>query len=366
MLMILLYNVCITPDSSSYALKYNRGLLPHFDKLDILKYSLSSMACIPWEEAIINIELSKYYKIFEDNIKEYVENEFKNINFTFSSKRCKNQKDWQKISEYFLSKGDKIIFYCGNHDHIFMSPNLEVFTMSEDFLLQNDNLFTSVMYSHRSFMHSLNDNYNKYFAFGKYKNFDAMTCLKSRTFWEFWNSFDAGDKFMPRSDWLGSVEHNIEWEIYTPHNVFCEHFDGSGFSANYPINNDPPLIIPEGFFNNNINIKFCGEKKNNYFYINPNIENHACVDTHGANSFWTLDDIPLFWKKRISHIEIDSNINLEKTKDNAVIKKIKSLHPYVFLGDNKKLQLETILRYKNILFDSNDFIRSFKEGLQEY
>ena len=90
--MILLYNVCITPDSSSHALKYNRGLLPSFDKIDILKYSLSSLACIPWEEAIINIELSKFYKIFENNIKEYVEREFKNINFKYSNKRFKSQK----------------------------------------------------------------------------------------------------------------------------------------------------------------------------------------------------------------------------------------------------------------------------------
>ena len=364
--MILLYNVCITPDSSSYALKYNRGLLPSFDKLDVLKYSIASMSCIPWEEAIINIELSKYYKIFENSIKEYVEKEFKNLNFTYSNKRCKNQKDWQKISEYFLSKGDKIIFYCGNHDHIFMSPNLNVFHKSEEFLLQDNSLFTSVVYSHRSFMHTLSDNYNQYFSYGRHTSFDAMTCLKSRTFWEFWNSFDAGDKFMPRSDWLGSVEHNIEWDIYAPHEVFCEHFDGSAFWPSYPINNDPPQVIPQCFFNDDIKIKFCGDKKEGYFYINPNIETHACVDPLGADSFWTLEDIPLFWKKRISCIEIDSNIDIEKTKVNATIKKIKSLHPYVFLGDNKKLQLDIIMRYKNILFDSNDFIRSFKEGLQEY
>ena len=152
--MILLYNVCITPEVSSFKLKYNRGLLPNFDKIDILKYSLSSLACVPWEEAIINIELSKFYKIFENNIKDYVEKEFKNIKFKFSNERCKSQKDWQRTSEYLLKHEDKILFYCGNHDHIFMSPNLNTLDISEKHLLNADNLFSAVMYSHRSFMHN--------------------------------------------------------------------------------------------------------------------------------------------------------------------------------------------------------------------
>lgn len=361
--MILLYNVCITPDSSSHALKYNRGLLPSFDKIDILKYSLSSLACIPWEEAIINIELSKFYKIFENNIKEYVEREFKNIKFKYSNKRCKSQKEWQKVSEYLLKHQDKILFYCGNHDHIFMSPSLNIFNTVEKFLSGNNTLFTSVIYSHRSFMHNLGSDYNRDFSYGKYKNFDAMTCLKCRSFWEFWNSFDAGDKFMPRSDWLNSSEHNIEWSSYSPHEVFCEHFDGGGFEQGYPINNEPPLVIPCGFFDNNIKIKFGGSRRDGYFYINPNIDNHSCVDPLGADAFWALDNIPLFWKNRIFHIEIDSNLDIEKTKNNSIIKNIKSLHPYVFVSDNKKLQLETIMRYKNILFDSNSMIESIKEGL---
>jgi hypothetical protein len=361
--MILLYNVCITPDSSSHALKYNRGLLPSFDKIDILKYSLSSLACIPWEEAIINIELSKFYKIFENNIKEYVEREFKNINFKYSNKRCKSQKEWQKVSGYLLKHEDKILFYCGNHDHIFMSPNLNIFSISEKFLINDNNVFTSIIYSHRSFYHTLDHNYNNNFSYVKYKNFDAMTCLKCRSFWEFWNSFDAGDKFIPRSDWLNASEQNIEWVAYCPHKTFCEHFDGGGYDSNYPINNDPPYVIPPGFFEHDIKIKFCGERKEGYFYINPNIDNHSCVDPSGADAFWTLDDIPLFWKSRISCIEIDSNIDIEKTKNNSIIKNIKSLHPYVFVGNNKKLQLEIIMRYKNILFDSNSMIESIKEGL---
>ena len=70
--MILLYNVCLTPDLSSHALSYNRGLLPNFDKIDILKYSISSLASIPWEEAIINIELSKFYKILAEIIRIFI------------------------------------------------------------------------------------------------------------------------------------------------------------------------------------------------------------------------------------------------------------------------------------------------------
>ena len=40
------------------------------------------------------------------------------------------------------------------------------------------------------------------------------------------------------------------------HKTFCEHFDGSGYDVSYPINNDPPYVIPFGFFDNNIKILF--------------------------------------------------------------------------------------------------------------
>ena len=148
-----------------------------------------------------------------------------------------------------------------------MSPNLNIFSISEKFLINDNNVFTSIIYSHRSFYHTLDHNYNNNFSYVKYKNFDAMTCLKCRSFWEFWNSFDAGDKFMPRSDWLNASEQNIEWVAYCPHKTFCEHFDGGGYDSNYPINNDPPYVIPPGFFEHDIKIKFCGERKEGYFYI---------------------------------------------------------------------------------------------------
>jgi hypothetical protein len=96
--MILLFNVCITPSSSSCKINYDRGLLPNFHKIDILKYCLSSLSVIPWSEAIINIELQSYYKIFEKEICNYVNDQFKNINFIFSNIRAKNQKDWQKLN----------------------------------------------------------------------------------------------------------------------------------------------------------------------------------------------------------------------------------------------------------------------------
>ena len=81
--MILLFNVFVTPDPSSYNINYFRGNLPSFDKFDILKYTISSLAVIPWKKAIINIELGSVYKIFESTIKEHVEKEFNNIDYKF-------------------------------------------------------------------------------------------------------------------------------------------------------------------------------------------------------------------------------------------------------------------------------------------
>ena len=363
--MILFYNVCITPDKSSYKFCYNRGLLPNFDKIDILKYSISSLAVIPWDEVIINVELTSFYKVFEKDIEEYVNSEFSNVKFKYSKTRAKSQKEWQKYSNYLCKNDKDVIFYCGNHDHIFLSSDLEVYHSSEKLLKESSNLYDLVCYSHRSFWHNGPLSFNDKYALYQSNAFDAMICSTARSFWEFWHSFDLGNKFAPRSDWA-NVEHNIIWNIHSYHKIFCEHFDGSGYSSCFPINNDPPQVIPPGFFESDIKINFGLSYKNDFFNINPFSNLHRCMSEKGADAFWTLDDIPLFWKKRISKIEIDSSIDLQKAKNHAILKNIISLHPYIFIeGSDKKLQLEIILRYKNILFQDTSIIESFKEGLHD-
>ncbi len=352
--MILLFNVCITPSSSSCNINYDRGLLPSFDKIDILKYCLSSLSVIPFSEAIINIELQSYYKIFETDIKKYVDNQFKNIKFIFSNKRAKNQKDWQKLNILLSSKEDPLLWYCGNHDHIFMAPNLQVYRSIENKLLNSPNC-TYIVYSHQCEFHDTHDQENE-FSYMRLPQLHAMCCLRIEDFNDFWSSFDIGDYFMPRTEWfiLDSEKDkfisHIDWNVYCPHMKCCDHFDG--YSHRVPIEYFQPLVIPPGFFSKNIKIQFGGKRKNGYYYINC-YKTHRCFTEDGTDSYWTEDDIPLFWKDKLIKIIYDDGydfIEANKLRNDNYLN-------YLFYLSFKRFDFNFKSRMKNILFgDAYDTI----------
>lgn len=363
--MILLFNVYLTPDPSTYNLTYYRGNLPNFDKFEILKYTISSLAVIPWEKAIINIELGDFYKIFKSNIKKHVEEEFKNINFIFSDKRAKTIKEWQKIANQLLKHKDEVMWYAGNHDHVFLAKDLNIVNKIENLLTQTDEPFTVVHHSHRSFArnfpHEILPEYIKTIT----TSFDAMVCLRCKYFWEFWNSFDPSDAYIPRSDWLKTSEQNLIWNLYSYHDIVSEHFDGSHFyhSNIVAANNDPPLVIPENFYTD-LKIKF-GKPEPGYFTFNPLYANSKVIDPiNGIDSFLTLEDIPLFWRSRIKEIKIDSDIDIVLANDIAAIKKVKALYAYEFISkDLTQRQVDLILAYKNVFGIKDNIIENFKKKI---
>jgi len=348
--MILLFNVCITPSSSSCKINYDRGLLPNFDKIDILKYCLSSLSVIPWSEAIINIELQSYYKIFEKEICNYVNDQFKNIKFIFSNIRAKNQKDWQKLNNLLSTKSDPLLWYCGNHDHIFMSPNLDVFHMIENKLI-NSSEHTYITYSHQAEFHDTYVHDND-FSFLKLPQLHSFCCLRVKSFIDFWSSFDIGDYFMPRTEWYildkdkDKFISHIDWNVFSPHTICCEHFDG--YPHRVPIFYFQPLVIPPGFFNKNIKIQFGGTRKNGYFYIDCSKE-HSFFQEDGTDSYWSEEDIPLFWKDKLTKVIYDKNYN----KNNAnKIKNNKYLN-YLFYLSFKRFDEDFKNKMKILLFGEN-------------
>ena len=363
--MILLFNVFVTPDSSSYNLTYFRGNLPTFDKFEILKYTISSLAVIPWEKAVINIELGSVYKIFESTIREHVEKEFNNIDYKFSNKRAKTIKDWQKIANQLIEYEDEVLWYAGNHDHVFLGKNLDLFHKIENLLKNQDEPFTVVSHSHRFFTRILPHTILPEYVKASIKNLDAMSCLRTKYFWEFWNSFDPSDAYIPRSDWVKTSEQNLEWNIYSYHELLCEHFDGSHYFHKNLIaaNNDQPLIIPDNFYDN-LKIKF-GKPEPGYYTFNPLYSYSKVVDPiDGVDSFMTLDDIPLFWKSRIKEIKIDSDIDMDLANDIAAIKKVKALYFTEFTSkDLTQRQVDLIMSHKNVFGIKDNIIESFKKKI---
>ena len=101
---------------------YDRGNLPKDDQLDIFKYSLSSLStAYPWSKVIIKVELEGKYLERKNELEEFIKNEFKENNLVLEWERNKYQQDW---IESFKLLDDDLIWFCCNHDHIFIDSSI--------------------------------------------------------------------------------------------------------------------------------------------------------------------------------------------------------------------------------------------------
>jgi hypothetical protein len=75
----------------------------------------------------------------------------------------------------------------------------------------------------------------------------------------------------------------------------------------------PSLEIPTNFFESNIKIRYgYDDYKEGWVNINPKNRNYYAFDKSGTDYKFTLEDIPLVWKDRISIIDSNPNINEEE------------------------------------------------------
>ena len=75
------------------------------------------------------------------------------------------------------------------------------------------------------------------------------------------------------------------------------------------------LFIPDRFFEKNIRIRYgYDDRKDGFVSINPLFETICTANPDHPELNIVLDDVPLFWKDRIS--EVDINIEMsDKVKD---------------------------------------------------
>ena len=76
--MILLFNVFITDTHAKGVGAYqNREMAKSFDKLDVYKYSLASLANVyPWKKVIINTKLDENYSGRREELNNFIREEF--------------------------------------------------------------------------------------------------------------------------------------------------------------------------------------------------------------------------------------------------------------------------------------------------
>lgn len=336
--MELLFNVYLTDSPGNLYSKLDRGNLPQTKKLDVTKYSLSSLSKMyPWEKAIINVELdARIYK--EEDYKDletYISKEFCDIQFIFSRKRACLQNDWIEI---YKKLNSNFVFYLGNHDHIFVDSTNEYLLTLLESAKTNCGSYTTLAMSHwpenirwaksgyidlhQSIPTKLNKNYridenNLYY---QDISIDSLNILSKEILEDWILTGDWGNKVIPRMDGIGAnsiltIRNAIgiplpEQEIIIPFKEQLRHFDGY---MHQMISNNicPSLSIPNGFFNNQIKIRFgYNDYKDGWVNINPMIENYRAYDINGTDDKILVEDIPLFWKDKI--IEIDKNKEVDE------------------------------------------------------
>ena len=366
--MVLLFNCFITNKSSTgghwenmrsqgiVGVTQDRGNLRTDNKIDIAKYTLSSLSKFyPWKRAIIKIQLDDEY-FSEDNKKSlelFIREEFKDIDLIYSDKRNLIQQDW--IDTYSLINDD-LVHYCCNHDHVALNNSLEdVYNLVENIKQNNHDGNITIAYSnwsefvrtakegyidHQDYYPSKpNSNYElkeNYFSYDSHC-YDSMHII-SKKLYENWflkhkwddaintfpqGTFKSGHLELPRTDGVGIIDIGFirnrifndptpTQKIIIPYKELARHFDGHFYQG---ITNDqvPALDIPIGFFEKDIKIRYgYDDYKEEWTNINPKNNHYYAYDKSGTDYKFTLEELPLFWKDKISIIDSNPLIDEEE------------------------------------------------------
>lgn len=306
--MILFFNTFITPDG--VGINYERGYLRQSDKLDILKYSLASFSKIyPWSKVILKIQLDTPYEHRKEELEQFIYDEFKGQKLHLEWIRNIKQKQWQETYDLF---DDHLIWYCGNHDHIFIDNNSNYLNKIINDLSSHEVAMMSYTHYPEFIRNShiagnpaeIHENSINYIS----GDVDAGHIITKPLYKLWWFGNDVSQYDFPRPDWRNWLRH-VKGDIpevlcLVPYRELCRHFDG--YTAFHGISNNicPAIEIPEGFFNNDIKISHgTFQKKNGFINLNPLNKNYKAYDPSGTDYKFNLEDIPEFWRPRISVVE---------------------------------------------------------------
>lgn len=286
--------------------------LSHFGKDEVFLYTLESYKTIEWSDVIIYCELSQD---FPD--KENYYNKILNIFPQSKLFKIRNayQNQWQ---EAIQDLPDELIWYTGNHDHPYIAPSHDQLNNLIKKLEESEDFYKGAIYSHypdicTTIMHEPTFDW-KYEGDGVSSYYVARAesmILNKNLFKAWWFDYEYNGAFIPRVDWNDAYCLSPYCRIYLPVKELCRHFDGHNFSAYSYENRDiTPLAIPEGFWNNDIKIDFYSEERSpGRLWINPCIKDYYSVDKDGVDYKYLVEDLPLFWKNRISEIKIHQPLN---------------------------------------------------------
>lgn len=319
-------------------------------KLDITLYTLASYSMIKWSKVIIKYELQIPSQ--KNKFEKFVKKLWPKAMIIYG--RSDSQEKFKESIALLKSLKDEWIFYAGNNDHPFVAPNKKTLNacLKKAKNFKKKSRFVSLVVSH--FSEFLNQprkgtlNHEIYYSDSKIIEeneycivslfprgvYDSIQIVHIDLFTHWFFSGDSKGKLVRRSEDMVPFVKVKNQIVIIPKKELCAHFDGDVHTNKSPYNigHDivPPLFIPTGFFNNNIKISFgYDEYREGWININPVKEKYSFRDNiNGADLKIALEDIPLFWKKRIKKIDINPNLDKNKIKIALEKRRYKLRNPF--------------------------------------
>jgi len=346
-------NDYIRNSSSSYSM---------VSKIDIAKYTLSSYDQYDWSHVFIKYELDN--DLDYEEFDRYVLELFPKAIILHRRSNC--FKDFSESLKVINKLEDDWIFYAGNNDQPWIGQTTteyinELVSIANRF--KNKYEYISICYTHHvDTLNLVSDNSPMNLLYGRdimkiEDNIYAKVILRKQgdntsaqivnkklfTYW--FSTIKYPDEKIIRTEDIRKLFITKNQLMIIPKKEICAHFDGyvhtigkSFEIADYQI---PPLFIPNGFFSGKIKICYGYEKyRHGWVNINPVKQKYIFESLDGTDLKIELKNLPIFWKDKISEIDINDDIDEKlfskyiKSNDNV------RMNPWNLL--NKNLSWNTL------------------------
>ena len=205
----------------------------------------------------------------------FISKEFKDIEFIYSSKRCELQKEWQAL---YNNINSDLIFYLGNHDHIFIDSSdsylkdlVKVAKNDKNSTIITSHFPENIRWAksgyielHESTPRKLNNNFKINDNYLSYEGIciDSLNIITKSLYYNWFFTGNWGNEIkLPRTDGIGGVDllkmRNYlgielpQQNIIIPYKEQLRHFDGY-MHQRIGNNTCSPLAIRDGFFEDKI------------------------------------------------------------------------------------------------------------------
>ena len=316
--MIVWFNVKVTDDRRGQV--FARLGLPESTRFDIARYGFASFLALEplVSKYIFTILVSDGFAEREAEMAEWIKSTFPTDKTRLEFSRRESFDAWGSMKSEFDATGDDTIYLGGNDDYVFVDSSIERWKAGLDAIKMDQDpraVFWMCHYPEsltKAIQHGCSLTSDRNFLIHSEVTAVGMQVLKIDHLYEYIEFNKPLAAASPRPPYFRlDCVHLAPGasKVYTPTKEVVRHFDGYWLNGKTS-KECPPIIIPPGFFEGEMIIRYgFPDRDNACVNINP-LSNLFIIDPINGTDFkFTLDDIPLFWKSRIKEIQIADNID---------------------------------------------------------